>query len=69
MQTLTSNGNNNSDPNKIIVSEQDLTIDGHKLKERNLDLTPTRVPESPVTPDAGKVPTDRQPTPKKKKRS
>ena len=68
MQTLTSNGNNNSDPNKIIVSEQDLTIDGHKLKERNLDLTTIRVPESPATPDAGKgVAGDRQPTPKKKK--
>ena len=68
MQTLTSNGNNNSDPNKIIVSEQDLTIDRHNLKERNLDLTTTKVPESPATPDAGKsVPEERQPTPKKKK--
>ncbi|WP_373544021.1 HlyD family secretion protein [Chamaesiphon sp.] len=66
MQTLTSNGNNSSDPNKIIVSEQDLTLDRHNLKERNLDLTTTK-PESSATPDAGKVPEDRQPTPKKKK--
>ncbi len=68
MQTLTSAGNNSSEPNKIIVSEQDLTIERHNLKERNPELTNTKVPESPATPDAGKgVLEERQPTSKKKK--
>lgn len=68
MQTLTSAGNNSSEPNKIIGSDQDLTIERHNLKERNPELTTTRVPESPATPDAGKgVPEERQPTPKQKK--
>ena len=66
--TLTSDGNNGHDPNKIIVSEQDLTVDRHNLKERNPELTATKVPGLPATPDvAPGGGEDRQPTPKQKK--
>ena len=65
--TIANDENNGYDPNKIIVSEQELTANRHNLKERSPDLTLEKVP-APVLPDvADGLPEEHPPAPKKKK--
>jgi membrane fusion protein, multidrug efflux system len=66
--TIASEGSNGHDPNKIIVSERELTtVGGASPLENRLDFK-DRIPEPTTTPDVATAPAlDRQPTPKPKK--
>jgi membrane fusion protein, multidrug efflux system len=65
--TIANDGSNGYDPNKIIVSEPELTTPRHNLKERSPDLTLEKVP-APAAPDVlGGAPKEHPPAPKKKK--